>query len=104
MSLLFFWGRVETVGAESHVHHDQFDFLDVAQLDKVPLFSSVTFSRLGRASVSDHVQPVEQVDSSKQSPLTLHPGRQRHHGKVRCRGQAAAAVGETHLPAEDQHA
>lgn len=67
------------------------------------LFFSCPFPRPGRASLSDNVQPVEQVDRFKQSPLTLHPGGQRHDGKVWRRGQAAASVRETYLPAEDQH-
>lgn len=78
--------------------------MDVTISDKVPLFSfHVTFSRLGRASISDHVQPIEQADSFKQSPLTLHPGRQWHHRKIWCRGQTATSVRETYFSAEDQH-
>lgn len=57
----------------------------------------------GGAPLPDHVQPHEQADGPQQPPLPLHPGRQRHHGEVRRRGQAAASVGKAHLPPEDQH-
>lgn len=66
-------------------------------------FSHGCFLCAGGTSVPDHVQPDEQADGSQQSPLTLHPGRQRHHGEVRRRGQTTATVRETHLPTEDQH-
>lgn len=88
----------------TRAHHTQFVHMDFTLINKVPFFSFLgPFPRPGRASISDNVQPVEQVDRFKQSPLTLHPGGQWHHGKVRCRGQAAPSVRETYLPAEDQH-
>lgn len=86
------------------VHHNQIVHMYFTLLNKVPFFSfHDPFPRPGRASLSDNVQPFEQVDRFKQSPLTLYPGGQRHHGKVRCRGQATASVRETYLLAEDQH-
>lgn len=107
-SVFFFFvvvifGTAGTDG-DRNVHPNQFVHAVATILNKMPLFFlHVTFSSPGRASISDHVQPVEQADSFKQSSLALHPGRQWHHGEVRCRGQAATSVRETHLPAEDQH-
>lgn len=75
-----------------------------AHLTKLRCSLYKLFFPVGGASVPDHVQSYEQVDGSKQPSLPLHPGRQRHHGKVRCRGQTATSARETHLPAEDQHA
>ena len=68
------------------------------------LLSVIRWRVPGGAAVPDHVQPPEQADSAQQPPLPLYPGGQRHHGEVRRRGEAKAAAGEAHLPAEDQHA
>ncbi|XP_036211649.1 transient receptor potential cation channel subfamily M member 1 isoform X4 [Myotis myotis] len=54
-------------------------------------------------TLPDHVQPSQQAVRAQQRPHALHPGRQWHAGPLRRRGDAPAAAGETHLPAEDQH-
>lgn len=104
---MFYVFRREKAGTDRDswfVHHNQFVHTDLTRPNKMPFFSfHGPFPRPGRASISDNVQPFEQVDRFKQPPLALHPGGQRHHGKVRRRGQAAASVRETYLPAEDQH-
>lgn len=38
------WAGMETVGTESHVHHNQFVHMDVEKLDKVPFFSFMLHS------------------------------------------------------------
>lgn len=58
----------------------------------------------GNQILSVDGEPAEQAGGAQQQPLALHPDRQRHLREVRLRGQAAAAPGEAHLPAEDQHA